>query len=53
MDDIVVGAPWYTDPSAAIDYEVGMVSVYAQTEQVRYHVYYHVYFCMICYDSYV
>nr|XP_045592952.1 integrin alpha-PS2-like [Procambarus clarkii] len=31
--DIAVGAPWYTDPQAAVDFEVGQVTLFAQTPQ--------------------
>lgn len=34
LDDVAVGAPWYTDPAASTDFEEGSVSVYTQTQQV-------------------
>lgn len=33
LDDVAVGAPWYTDPAASTDFEEGSVSVYTQTQQ--------------------
>ncbi|XP_066939429.1 integrin alpha-PS2-like isoform X2 [Macrobrachium rosenbergii] len=31
--DVAVGAPWYTDPKASVDFEVGGVFVFTQMEQ--------------------
>ncbi|CAL4172392.1 unnamed protein product, partial [Meganyctiphanes norvegica] len=39
LDDVAVGAPWYTDPGAPSgDYDVGAVVVFAQTKQHNFRV---------------